>query len=83
MKDISYKTFVNAVDQSCYARLGCSVFDLPDHPIRDSWDDLQEELAYTAPEDSEKRERLLNNYVSYLVDDLEMENLNDVNPCWL
>ena len=75
MKDISYKTFVNAVDQSCYARLG--------HPIRDSWDDLQEELAYTAPEDSEKRERLLNNYVSYLVDDLEMENLNDVNPCWL
>tara|TARA_R110001583_G_scaffold43938_8_gene139592 strand:+ start:125 stop:379 length:255 start_codon:yes stop_codon:yes gene_type:complete len=77
MQTISYKTFVEAIDRACYTRLGCSVHDLPDYPIRDSWDELEEELALA---DFAERDKLFINYVSYVIDDLEVENINDANP---
>jgi len=79
----TYKDFVQAVDEVCYTRLGCSVHDLPDYPLREDWEECEDSLAYIAPEDVEHRKNVFRDHVSYTCNDLECENLNDYNPVWM
>ena len=85
MKETNYtfKDFVQAVDEVCYTRLGCSVHDLPDYPIREDWEECEENLAYIAPEDVEHRKNVFRDHVSYTCNDFECENLNDYQPEWM
>ena len=79
----TYKDFVQAVDEVCYTRLGCSVHDLPDYPLREDWEECEDSLAYVAPEDVEHRKNVFRDHVSYTCNDLECENLNDYDPIWI
>jgi len=82
MKNTNYtfKDFVDAVDEVCYQRIGCSVHDLPDYAIREDWEVCKDDLAYIAPEDVEHRANVFRDHVSYTCTDLESENLNDAYP---
>lgn len=80
MQNITYEKFVQAVDQVLSVEIGCSLHDLADYPIREDWEVCQEDLAFVAPEDTEKREQVFKNHVSYSVQDIVAENAYDANP---
>ena len=82
MKETNYtfKDFVQAVDEVCYTRLGCSVHDLPDYPIREDWEECEENLAYIAPEDVEHWSNVYRRNVLYTVEDVVSENAIDLYP---
>jgi hypothetical protein len=78
--DYTFDSFMKAVDAECSITLGCSAHDLPDYPYFQDWETCQEDLAFIAPEDTERRERVFNNHVGCTIQDLEAENLADANP---
>ena len=71
---------MQAVDAECSILLGCSALDLADYPYRDDWENCQEDLAFIAPEDEERRSQVFNNHVKYTVQDLVSECDMDSNP---
>ena len=75
---ITYEKFVQAVDENLSAELGCSLHDLPDYPIREDWEVCQEDLAFVAPEDTEKQAQVFRNHVNYSVEDVMSENAADI-----
>ena len=77
---ITYEKFVQAVDENLSAELGCSLHDLPDYPIREDWEVCQEDLAFIAPEDTEKQAQVFRNHVCYSVEDIKTECAFDANP---
>tara|TARA_B100001123_G_C15293584_1_gene1018342 strand:+ start:569 stop:829 length:261 start_codon:yes stop_codon:yes gene_type:complete len=77
---ITYEKFVQAVDENLSAELGCSLHDLPDYPIREDWEVCQEDLAFVAPEDTEKQAQVFRNHVNYSVEDVMSENAADIYP---
>jgi len=76
---ITYEKFVQAVDENLSAELGCSLHDLPDYPIREDWEVCQEDLAFIAPEDTEKQAQVFRNHVRYSVEDIKTECAFDPN----
>ena len=77
---ITYEKFVQAVDENLSAELGCSLHDLPDYPIREDWEVCQEDLAFVAPEDTEKQAQVFRSHVNYSVEDVMSENAADIYP---
>ena len=80
MMTYNFSNFKDAVDRQIQSKLGCSIHDLPDYPYSDDWSECEEELAFIAPEDTERKERVFNNHVSCTVEDLANECYNDANP---
>ena len=80
MQTYNFSNFKDAVDKQIQSKLGCSIHDLADYPYADDWCECEEELAYIAPEDTERKERVFNNHVSYTVEDIVNECHNDANP---
>ena len=76
--DYTFEKFMRAVDCGCQTVIGCSAHDLSDYPYREDWDVCAEELAFIAPEDTERREQVFKNHVSYTVDDVASENAIDL-----
>ena len=63
--------FYQLVDAACYARMGCSMHDLPDFPYGDYYDNeitSHEEMVSAA---------------DMCVEDLVNENMNDALGYWL
>jgi len=63
--------FYQLVDAACYARLGCSMHDLPDFPYSDYYDD---EIA--------SHEEMVN-AADMCIEDLVLELKNDCEGYWL
>jgi hypothetical protein len=76
----AFDDFMQAVDAECWVSLGCSANDLPDYPFRDDWETCQEDLAFVAPEDYNRRIQVFSNHVGYTVEDLVSECDIDANP---
>jgi hypothetical protein len=76
----TFKKFVRAVDERCQEEIGCSAHDLSDYPYREDWETCQEDLAFIAPEDTERREQVFTNHVNYTVEDVMSENAIDIYP---
>ena len=76
----AFDDFMQAVDAECWVSLGCSANDLPDYPFRDGWETCQEDLAFVAPEDYNRRIQVFSNHVGYTVEDLVSECDIDANP---
>ena len=66
---------MQAVDAKCQGYLGCSAHDLADYPYRDDWEICQEDLAFVAPEDYERRIQVFRNHVGYTIDQMMCENV--------
>ena len=77
---ITSEKFVQADDENLSAELGCSLHDLPDYPIREDWEVCQEDLAFVAPEDTEKQAQVFRNHVNYSVEDVMSENAAYIYP---
>ena len=63
--------FYQLVDAACYARMGCSMHDLPDFPYSDYYDNeitSHEEMVSAA---------------DMCVEDLSLELANDYDPLWI
>jgi len=71
---------MQAVDAECSILLGCGANDLADYPYYEDWETCQEDLAFVAPEDEERRKQVFNNHVKYTVQDLVNECEMDANP---
>ena len=71
---------MQAIDAECSVLLGCSAHDLADYPYRDDWENCQEDLAFIAPEDTERQQQVFTNHVSYTVQDLVSECDMDSHP---
>jgi hypothetical protein len=69
----TYKDFMQAVDEMCATTLGCSAHDLPDYPYHQDWETCQEDLAFIAPEDTERHKQVFTNHVGYTTEDLIAE----------
>ena len=78
----TFSDFMQAIDAECSVLLGCSAHDLPDYPYNEDWETCREDLAFIAPEDAERQRRVFTNHVSYTVQDLQTETLNDAYPSW-
>ena len=76
----AFDDFMQAVDAECWVSLGCSANDLPDYPFRDDWETCQEDLAFVAPDDYNRRIQVFSNHVGYTVEDLVSECDIDANP---
>ena len=63
--------FYQLVDAACYARMGCSMHDLPDFPYSDYYDD-----QITSHEE-------MVNAADMCVEDLSLEIANDYGPIWM
>ena len=80
MNDYTFEKFMRAVDSKCQDNLGCSAHDLEDYPYREDWETCQEDLAFIAPEDTERRKQVFTNHVDYTVEDVMSENAIDIYP---
>ena len=80
MQTYSFSSFKDTVDRQMQSRLGCSMHDLPDYPYADAWCVCDEDLAFIAPEDIERRKRVYEGHVSSTVDDVANECYEDANP---
>lgn len=76
---MTFERFKKAVDKRCWEDLGCSIDDLPDYPLHEDYEVLAEDLAFVAPEDTARREQLVQNHVGYTIQDLTSEVLADSN----
>ena len=76
----TFKHFMKAVDAKCQGYLGCSAHDLADYPYRDDWEICQEDLAFVAPEDYNRRIQVFRNHVGYTLDQIMCENDMDQLP---
>lgn len=76
----TFKKFIRAVDERCQEEIGCSAHDLPDYPYREDWETCQEDLAFIAPEDTERHEQVFTNHVNHTVEDVMSENAIDIYP---
>jgi hypothetical protein len=70
----AFGDFMQAVDAKCQNYIGCSAYDLADYPYRDDWEICQEDLAFVAPEDCERRIQVFGNHVGYTIDQMMSEN---------
>jgi hypothetical protein len=70
----AFGDFMQAVDAKCQNYIGCSAYDLADYPYRDDWEICQEDLAFVAPEDYERRIQVFGNHVGYTIDQMMSEN---------
>ena len=77
---LNFDNFMQAVDSHCSVLLGCSAHDLPDYPYHEDWETCQEDLAFVAPEDEERRKQVFENHVKYTVQDLVAETEMDADP---
>ena len=76
----NFSNFKEAVDKQVQAKLGCSIHDLADYPYADDWCECESDLAFVAPEDTERREGVFKSHVSYTAEDIVNECYNDANP---
>jgi hypothetical protein len=77
---LNFDNFMQAVDAECSILLGCSANDLADYPFHEDWETCQEDLAFIAPEDGDRRAQVFTNHVKYTVQDLLVECDMDANP---
>ena len=80
MSDYTFDKFMRAVDSKCQDALGCSAHDLADYPYREDWETCQEDLAFIAPEDFNRRLQVFRQHVDCTVEDLVSECYVDANP---
>ena len=76
----TFSDFMQAIDAQCSILLGCSPHDLADYPYHEDWETCQEDLAFIAPEDTERHQQVFTNHVNYTVQDLVSECDMDSNP---
>ena len=77
---LNFDNFMQAVDAECSILLGCSANDLADYPFYEDWETCQEDLAFIAPEDGDRRAQVFTDHVKYTVQDLLVECDMDANP---
>jgi hypothetical protein len=76
----TFTDFITELDERLNSEIGCATSDLPDYPYREDWETCQDDLAFIAPEDTERREQVFNNHVNYTVEDVMSENAADIYP---
>tara|TARA_Y100000310_G_scaffold41715_2_gene39008 strand:- start:691 stop:954 length:264 start_codon:yes stop_codon:yes gene_type:complete len=76
----TFNDFIDAIDEDLGVQLGIGTRDLPDYPYNEDWQTCQEDLAFVAPEDAERRRDVFRNHVSYTVEDVMSENAIDIYP---
>ena len=76
----TFNDFISELDEKLGLEIGCTTNDLPDYPYREDWESCRDDLAFIAPEDTERREQVFNNHVNYTVEDVMSENAIDMYP---
>ena len=76
----TFKSFIAELDERLGLEIGCATADLPDYPYNEDWETCAEDLAFIAPEDTERREQVFLNHVGYTVEDVMSENAVDIYP---
>ena len=76
----TFKDFIRELDEKLGVEIGCATSDLPDYPYYEDWETCQEELAFIAPEDTERRKQVFTNHVNYTLEDVMSENAIDIYP---
>tara|TARA_B100000959_G_scaffold117663_1_gene123610 strand:- start:167 stop:469 length:303 start_codon:yes stop_codon:yes gene_type:complete len=76
----TFKDFINELDERLGLEIGCTTSDLPDYPYNEDWETCAEDLAFIAPEDTQRMEQVFSNHVGYTVEDVMSENAIDIYP---